>query len=174
MSKKRRLAQSWKCWLNCLRTSKKLTFTQAERNCKNNLFSSKVKCPISVKRVEYFLVRKVPFSYNLAGCRRKEEWRNIEKWWLNCFRTSKMLTFSQAERSRKKHTFSLKVKCPISVKRVEHFLVRKVPFSYNLARCRRKEEWLNIEKCWLNCLRTSKMRTFSQAERSLKKHTFSL
>ena len=60
MSKKRRLAQSWKCWLNCLRTSKKLTFTQAERNCKNHLFSSKVKCPISVKRVEYILTTK-PF-----------------------------------------------------------------------------------------------------------------
>ena len=42
--------------------------------------------------------------------------------------TLKMLSFTQTERSLKKHVFSLKVKCPISVKRVEYILVRKVPF----------------------------------------------
>ena len=87
MLKKRRLAQSWKCWLNCLRTSKKLTFTQAERSRKNHFFSSKVKCPISVKRGEHILTANLNlqtfFWYSVSS---KSFWFFCEKsvndrWW---------------------------------------------------------------------------------------------
>ena len=80
--------QTPKCWWVCLKTSKMLTFSEAESSLKNHTFSSKVKCPISVKRVKHFLVRKVPFCSISAGRRRKEELMK---------QYSKMLTFSQIE-----------------------------------------------------------------------------
>ena len=41
--------------------------------------------------------KKSSFFLKFGQMSKKEEWRNIEKHWLNCPRTSKILTFSQAE-----------------------------------------------------------------------------
>ena len=51
----------WKCWLNCSKRRKMLTFGQTKRSDKTTLFWAKVKWRTSVKWVEHFLVQKFCF-----------------------------------------------------------------------------------------------------------------